>query len=79
MRPLPSVLADTSRQWVNRMPPDPRIRIDTDDYSLQPLFVERRVEVRVDQREIRAVVLDTGELGSASHPGVCRAPHAHRN
>jgi transposase len=62
MRPLPAVMPDTSKRWVTRVAPDPYLRVDTNDYSLDPAFVGRRVEVRVDQREITAVVLDTGEL-----------------
>ena len=45
-----------------RVPADPHVRIDTNDYSLDPALVGRRVEVRVSQREITAVCLDTGEL-----------------
>ena len=39
-----------------RVPPDPYVGFDTNDYSLDPAFVGRRVEVRVDQREVIAVV-----------------------
>ena len=46
------------------MPPDPHLRFDTNDYSLDPNLVGRRVEVRVSQREIIAVALDTGELAA---------------
>ena len=45
-----------------RVPPDPHLRFDTNDYSLDPNLVGRRVEVRVSQREITAVALDTDEL-----------------
>jgi hypothetical protein len=38
------------------------LRFDSNDYSLDPALVGRRVEVRVDQREITAVALDTGEI-----------------
>jgi transposase len=62
MAPLPAAMPDTARRWVTRIPPDPHLRVDTNDYSLDPALVGRRVEVRVDQREIRAVVLDTGEV-----------------
>jgi len=41
--------------------PDPHLRFDTNDYSLDPNLVGRRVEVRVSQREVTAVALDTGE------------------
>jgi hypothetical protein len=62
MAPLPAVMPDTARRWVMRVPPDPHLRLDTNDYSLDPALVGRRVEVRADQREIQAVVLDTGEI-----------------
>jgi Mu transposase, C-terminal domain len=62
MRPVPDHEPDTDRRWVVRVPPDPHVRFDTNDYSLDPELVGRRVEVRVTQREIVAVALDTGEL-----------------
>ena len=62
MRPLPESEPDLDRRWVIRVPPDPHVRFDTNDYSLDPNLVGRRVEVRVTQREIIAVALDTGEL-----------------
>jgi hypothetical protein len=36
--------------------------VDTNDYSLDPGLVGRRVEIRVSQREVRGVALDSGEL-----------------
>jgi hypothetical protein len=63
MAPLPAAAApDCDRRWVLRVPPDPHLRFDTCDYSLNPAFVGRRVEVRVGEREVLATVLDTGEL-----------------
>lgn len=62
MRALPDAELDLDRRWVLRVPPDPHVRFDTNDYSLDPNLVGRRVEVRVSQREIIAVALDTGEL-----------------
>jgi transposase len=62
MRPLPDREPDLDRRWVVRVPPDPHLRFDTNDYSLDPNLVGRRVDVRVSQREIMAVALDTGEL-----------------
>jgi transposase len=62
MRPLPERGPDTDRRWVLRVPPDPHVRFDTVDYSLDPGLVGRRVEVRVSQREVVAVALDSGEL-----------------
>jgi transposase len=58
---------DVDRRWVLRVPPDPFLRFDTCDYSLDPALVGRRVDVRVDEREITAVALDTGEL-ACRHP-----------
>jgi transposase len=62
MAPLPELMPDTARRWATRVPPDPHLRVDTNDYSLDPGLVGRRVEVCVDQRQVRAVALDTGEL-----------------
>jgi transposase len=62
MRALPEQPPDTDRRWVARVPPDPYLRFDTNDYSLDPGLVGRRVEVRVSQREITATALDSGEL-----------------
>jgi transposase len=62
MRPLPAAAPDTGRRWVLRVPPDPHVRVDTNDYSLDPGLVGRRVEVCVDQQQVTAVALDTGEL-----------------
>ena len=62
MTPLPAHELDLDERLVVRVPPDPHVRIDTNDYSLDPALVGRRVDVRVSQREITAVCLDTGEL-----------------
>jgi transposase len=62
MRALPATAPDVDRRWVTRVAPDPHVRFDTNDYSLDPNLVGRRVEVRAGQREIAAVALDTGEL-----------------
>ena len=62
MRPLPERLPDVDRRLVTRVPPEPYVRVDTCDYSLDPCLVGRRVELRVSQREVLAVCLDTGEL-----------------
>jgi transposase len=60
--PLPKSAPDTDRRWVLRVPPDPHLRFDTCDYSLDPALVGRRVEARVSDREVLAVALDTGEI-----------------
>jgi transposase len=62
MAPLPEQMPDTARRWTMRVPPDPHLRLDTNDYSLNPGLVGRRVEVTCDQRTVTAACLDTGEL-----------------
>lgn len=63
MRPLPERLPDSDRRFTWRIPQQPYLRWDTNDYSLDPRLAGRRVEVRISQRELLAVALDTGELG----------------
>jgi hypothetical protein len=62
MRPLPARTPDADRRFVVRVPAQPYLRFDTNDYSLDPRLAGRRVEVRVSRSEITAVALDTGEL-----------------
>jgi hypothetical protein len=62
MRPLPERMPSTARRWTIRVPVQPFVRFDTNDYSLDPRFAGRRVEVRAGQRELVAVALDSGEL-----------------
>lgn len=64
MRSLPGRMPDVDRRQVLRVPAQPLLRIDRNDYSIDPAFAGRRVEVRVSQSEITAVVLDTGELAA---------------
>jgi transposase len=64
MRPLPVRMPDLDRRQVLRVAAQPFVRVDRNDYSIDPQFAGRRVEVRVSQTEITAVVLDTGELGA---------------
>jgi transposase len=64
MRPLPASLPATERRFVIRVPAQPYLRFDTNDYSLDPRLAGRRVEVSVSQRELRAVALDSGELAA---------------
>jgi transposase len=62
MRALPERMPSTARRWVVRVPAQPFVRFDANDYSLDPNFAGRRVEVRAGQRELVAVARDTGEL-----------------
>ena len=82
MAPLPATPPDTDRRWVLRVPPDPYLRFDTCDYSLDPALVGRRVEARVTDREVLAVCLDSGELAArharsfARHRTITALEHA---
>jgi transposase len=61
MAPLPAAPPDVDRRWVLRVPPDPYLRFDTNDYSLDPALVGQRVEARITEREVLAIALDGGE------------------
>src|SRR3954451_8873583 len=82
MAPLPGTVPETDRRWVLRVPPDPYLRFDTCDYSLDPRLVGRRVEARVSDREVLATALDTGELACrhqrsfAKHRTITALEHA---
>ncbi len=64
------------------MPPDPYLRFDTCDYSLDPAQAGRRVEERVTDREVLAIALDTGEIACqhsrsfAKHRTIMALEHA---
>lgn len=62
MRQLPEPMPPTARRWVMRVPAQPFARLDRNDYSLDPRFAGRRVEIRASQRELVAIALDSGEL-----------------
>ena len=82
MRALPALWPDTDRRFVMRVPAQPYLRFDRNDYSLDPRLVGRRVEVRASQAQITAVCLDTGEV-AARHVrvfagGLCFTDPAHQ-
>jgi transposase len=54
MMPFPPVLPDPSWRFTTRLPRDHYVRVDTNDYSVNPHFVGRRVEVRVTLEEVTA-------------------------
>lgn len=62
MRSLPGAMPDLDRRLVVRVPAQPYLRVDRNDYSVDPRFAGRRVELRVSQQLVSAIVLDTGEL-----------------
>jgi hypothetical protein len=73
---------DLDRRWVTRVPVDPYLRFDSNDYSLDPTFAGRRVEIRVSQTDVTADALDTGELAArhtrvfARHRTITAIEHA---
>jgi len=73
MRALPERMPPSELRSVIRVPPQPYLRFDTTDYSLDPRFAGSRVELRVGQRQITAIALDTGEL--AARHARCFARH----
>jgi len=82
MAALPATAPDVDRRWVLRVAPDPYLRFDTCDYSLNPVLVGRRVEVRITDCEVSAVALDTGEVACrhqrsfAKHRTITALEHA---
>jgi transposase len=64
MAPLPERMPRAHHRLVTRVPQQPYLRWDTNDYSIDPCFAGRRVELHVGQRELVAVALDTGELAA---------------
>lgn len=59
MRSLPQVMPDFDRRFTWRVPQQPYLRLDTNDYSVDPAFAGTRVEVRISQAYVEAVALDT--------------------
>lgn len=52
MLSFPPVLPDPSWRWSTRLPRDHYVRVDTNDYSVNPRFVGRRVDIRVTLDEV---------------------------
>jgi hypothetical protein len=73
---------DLDRRLVTRVPADPYLRVDSNDYSLDPRLVGRRIDVRISQQQVSAVCLDTGELACrhqrsfAKHRTITALEHA---
>lgn len=80
MMGFPPVLPDPSRRFTTRLPRDHYVRVDTNDYSVNPRFVGRRVEVRVTLDEV-VVCCDGTEVGRhrrclAKHQTLLQPDHA---
>src|SRR5918994_244370 len=51
LAPLPAAMPDCVKRWVTRVAPDPYLRVDTNDYSLDPGLVGRQGEGVVDPHQ----------------------------
>jgi hypothetical protein len=77
---FPPVLPDPSWRFSTRLPRDHYVRVDTNDYSVNPRFVGRRVEVRVTLDAVE-VTCDGADVGRhrrclAKHQSLLLADHA---
>jgi hypothetical protein len=52
MLAFPPLLPDPSWRFTTRLPRDHYVRVDTNDYSVNPRFVGRRIDVRVTLDEV---------------------------
>jgi len=80
MMGFPPVLPDPSWRFTIRLPRDHYVRVDTNDYSVNPRFVGRRVDVTVTLNEIVATC-DGTEVARhrrclAKHQTLLGADHA---
>jgi transposase len=80
MMSFPPVLPDPSWRFSTRLPRDHYVRVDTNDYSVNPRFVGRRIEVRVTLDEVIATC-DGTEVARhrrclAKHQTLLHADHA---
>lgn len=80
MMAFPPVLPDPSWRFSTRLPRDHYVRVDTNDYSVNPRFVGRRVEIRVTLDEV-VVTCDGTEVARhrrclAKHQTLLHPEHA---
>lgn len=77
---FPPVLPDPSWRFSTRLPRDHYVRVDTNDYSVNPRFVGRRVDVRVTLDDV-VVTCDGVDVGRhrrclAKHQSLLLVEHA---
>ena len=80
MMSFPAVGPDVSLRFSTRLPRDHYVRVDTNDYSVNPRFVGRRVEVRVTLDEV-TVICEGTEVARhrrclAKHQSILHPDHA---
>ena len=54
MLPLPPIAPATGWRWSGRLPRDFYVRVDSNDYSVHPSMIGRRIEVVTDLARVRA-------------------------
>lgn len=77
---FPPVLPDTSQRWSMRLPRDHYVRADVNDYSVNPRYVGRRIQVRLDLDSV-VVTCEGTEVARhrrclASHQSILAPEHA---
>lgn len=80
MMPFPPVLPDPSWRYTTRLGRDHYVRVDTNDYSVNPRFIGRRVDIKVTLDEV-TVTCDGTEVARhkrclAKHQTILAAEHA---
>lgn len=80
MMGFPPVLPDPSWRFTTRLPRDHYVRADTNDYSVDPRYVGRRVDVQVTLSEV-IVTCESVEVARhrrclAKHQSILAADHA---
>jgi transposase len=80
MLAFPPVLPDPSLRFTTRLPRDHYVRVDTNDYSVNPRFIGRRVDVRVTLDDVVVTCAGTEVARHrrclASHQTLLAAEHA---
>jgi hypothetical protein len=71
MSAFPPVLPDPAERFATRLARDHYVRVDTNDYSVNPRYVGRRIEVRAD---LTSVIATCGDIEVARHRR-CLAKH----
>ena len=80
MMPFPPVLPDPSWRYTTRLGRDHYVRVDTNDYSVNPRFIGRRVDIKVTLDDV-TVTWDGTEVARhrrclAKHHTILAADHA---
>ena len=80
MLAFPPVLPDTTLRWATRLARDHYVRVDVNDYSVNPRYVGRRIHLRVDLDSV-VVTCEGTEVARhrrclAAHQSILAPEHA---